>query len=197
MISWLRGEIVEKNGISVVLSVRGVGYEILVGDSLVNAVSIEQEVTFYTHMVVKQDGFELFGFESALVRNIFRKLMSVSGVGGKNALSLVSTLGGTGVLQSIQTGDAKALSRAPGIGTRVSTRIINDLEGKLDDLPIGEGLPDSEDMMTKQSAAQALVALGFTIREAHETVGGAWVKGMNLEILIRRSLQRLNLKSGN
>lgn len=193
MIGWLEGTIVEKYENTIVLGVQGVGYELIVGEVLANSVSVEQDITLFTHLIVKQDAMELYGFQSAFVRNLFRKLMQVSGVGGKNALSIVATLRGSEIIESIQFNDPKTLTRAPGIGSRVATRIVNDLEGKLNDLPVSEGLPESQDMKTKQDAMQALVSLGYSARESSEAVNGAWVSGISVEELIRRALQRLNI----
>ena len=193
MFGWLQGSVVEIGQTTIVLAVQGVGYEITVGEDLCRATAEGQNLTMFTHLVVKQDAFELYGFESVFVRNLFRKLMQVSGVGAKFALSIVSTISATEVLQSIQLNEPKVLSRAPGIGTRVANRIITDLQGKIDDLAGGEGLPESGDMKTKQDAIQALVSLGYPLRDASEAVGGAWIEGMTLEVLIRRSLQRLRI----
>lgn len=193
MFGWMHGRVVEKAESTLVLAVQDVGYELIVGEEFSNSVSIDDELSLYTHLIVKQDGMELYGFQSAFVRNLFRKLMQVSGVGGKNALSIVVTLRGSEIIESIQFNDPKTLTRAPGIGSRVATRIVNDLEGKLDDLPMDEGLPESEDMKTKQDAMQALISLGYTARDSSEAVNGAWVSGISLEELVRRALQRLNI----
>ena len=194
MLSWIKGEVVEKQSNSLVVATQGIGYEVLVGESLVASVSLGQETALFTHLIIKQDGLDLYGFEYAFERTLFRKLMQVSGVGGKNALSLVSSLQAGEIIHSIEFNDPKTLTKAAGIGTRVASRIVSDLNGKLDDLDIGEGIPESEDMKTKQDAVGALIALGYPMREAGEAVNGAWVAEISVEELIKRALQRLNIR---
>ncbi len=193
MIGSLKGEVLHKDLTTLILDVRGIGFQVVVGESLTSVVTVGQDLLLHTHLLVKQDGLDLYGFESLLVRDLFRKLMQVSGVGGKNALSLVDHLGASEIVFSIQGGDAKVLAQAPGIGMRVASRIINDLDGKLDDLQIGDGLPEANDVKIKQNAIQALTSLGYDGRTAGAAVNGSWIEGMDLEELVRRSLQRLNI----
>ena len=193
MIGWLEGKVLEVGEETLLLAVQGVGYELIVGSNVASAQSKGQEISLYTHLLIKQDGLDLYGFESILMREIFRRLMQVSSVGGKSALAIIATLSPAEIVQSIQVNDPKMLARAPGIGNRVATRIITDLNGKLDDLPIGDGTPESEDMKTKQMAIEALVTLSYTRQQAGTVVNSAWVEGISVEELIRRALQRIGI----
>ena len=193
MIGWLEGKVLEVGEETLLLAVQGVGYELIVGSNVASAQSKGQEISLYTHLLIKQDGLDLYGFESILMREIFRRLMQVSSVGGKSALAIIATLSPAEIVQSIQVNDPKMLARAPGIGNRVATRIITDLNGKLEDLPIGDGTPESEDMKTKQMAIEALVTLSYTRQQAGTVVNSAWVEGISVEELIRRALQRIGI----
>ena len=158
MIAFIRGEIVARASDHVVVDVRGVGYKVFVprhpGGDL---------VTLHTHQVVREDAQQLFGFESREELALFELLITVSGVGPKAALSLLSTSSPAQLAAAIASGDAVALSRAPGVGKKTAERLIVDLKGK-----ITRGGPEREplDMPIEDEAAAALQALGYTAAEA-------------------------------
>lgn len=158
MIALIRGEIVARAGDHVVVDVRGVGYKVFVprhpsGDL----------VTLHTHQVVREDAQQLFGFESREELALFELLITVSGVGPKAALSLLSTSSPAQLAAAIASGDAVALSRAPGVGKKTAERLIVDLKGK-----IARGGSEREPMSMPidDEAAAALQALGYTTAEA-------------------------------
>ena len=158
MIALIRGEIVARASDHVVVDVRGVGYKVFVprhpsGDL----------VTLHTHQVVREDAQQLFGFESREELALFELLITVSGVGPKAALSLLSTSSPAQLAAAIASGDAVALSRAPGVGKKTAERLIVDLKGKIQRGGVereSAGVPVDDD------AAAALLALGYTPAEA-------------------------------
>ncbi len=158
MIAYVSGEIVARGSDHVVVNVRGVGYKVFVprhpnGDSVV----------LHTHQVVREDGQFLYGFESREELALFELLISVSGVGPKAALAILSVARPTEVAAAIASGDVAALARAPGVGKRTAERLIVDLRGK-----IARGGPEREPVgvFSEDEAAAALQALGYTAAEA-------------------------------
>jgi Holliday junction DNA helicase RuvA len=158
VIALIRGEIVARASDHVVVDVRGVGYKVFVprhpgGDI----------VTLHTHQVVREDAQQLFGFETREELALFEMLISVSGVGPRAALSLLSVSTPAQLAAAIASGDASALSRAPGVGKKTAERLILDLKGK-----IARGGPDREPIgvVLEDEAAAALQALGYTPAEA-------------------------------
>ena len=165
MIALITGEVVARGADHVVVDVRGVGYKVFVprhpsGDA----------VTLHTHHVVREDAQQLFGFESREELALFEMLITVSGVGPKAALSLLSVSSPAQLASAIASGDAVALSRAPGVGKKTAERLIVDLKGKIQRGGIER---EPSDLPSDDDAAAALQALGYTPAEALAALRGA------------------------
>jgi Holliday junction DNA helicase RuvA len=165
VIAYVSGEIVARGADHVVVDVRGVGYKVFVprqpsGDT----------VALHTHHVVRDDAQQLFGFETRDELALFELLITVSGVGPRAALSLLSVSSPSAIASAIASGDAVALSRAPGVGKKTAERLIVDLRGK-----IARTGPEREPtgLLTEDEAAAALQALGYTAAEAISALRGA------------------------
>ena len=165
MIALVRGEIIARGSDHVIVDVRGVGYKVFVprhpGGDL---------VTLHTHQVIREDAQQLFGFETREELALFELLITVSGVGPKAALSLLSTSSPAQLAAAIASGDAVALSRAPGVGKKTAERLIVDLKGKIQRGGVereSAGTPVDDD-----DAAAALLALGYTLAEARGALRG-------------------------
>ncbi len=164
MIATVRGRIVGRGPDHVVVETAGVGYRIFVprqpeGD----------EVVLFTHHVVREDGQFLFGFGTHEELALFEMLVSVSGVGPRAALAILSVSRPADVASAIASGDAAALARAPGVGKKTAERLIVDLRGKI--AKIGDtGLPSAAPV--DDEAAAALQALGYTPAEAAAALRG-------------------------
>jgi Holliday junction DNA helicase RuvA len=158
VIALIRGEIVARASDHVVVDVRGVGYKVFVPRHPAGDI-----VSLHTHQVVREDAQQLFGFESREELALFEMLISVSGVGPRAALSLLSISTPAQLAAAIASGDVSALSRAPGVGKKTAERLIVDLKGK-----ISRGGPEREPVGTvlEDEAAAALQALGYTPAEA-------------------------------
>jgi Holliday junction DNA helicase RuvA len=158
VIALIRGEIVARGSDHVIVDVRGVGYKVFVPRHPAGDL-----VTLHTHQVVREDAQQLFGFESREELALFELLITVSGVGPRAALSLLSISSPAQLAAAIASGDAAALSRAPGVGKKTAERLIVDLKGK-----IARGGPDREPMglPIDDEAAAALQALGYSAAEA-------------------------------
>jgi holliday junction DNA helicase RuvA len=158
VIAYVQGEIVARGSDHVIVDVRGVGYKVFVprhpqGDA----------VTLHTHHVVRDDAQQLYGFETREELVLFEMLITVSGVGPRAALSLLSVSRPATLAAAIASGDVAALSRAPGVGKKTAERLIVDLKSK-----VARGGPEREPngMVIDDEAAAALQALGYTAPEA-------------------------------
>ena len=158
MIGAVRGSVIARGADHVVVEANGVGYKIFVPRH-----PQRDEVLLHTHHTVREDDQSLYGFETRDELSLFEMLISVSGVGPKAAMSLLTTARPAEIAAAIAAGDATALARAPGVGKKTAERLIVDLKGKVakigGDGAIGVG-PSEDD------AHAALVALGYTAAEA-------------------------------
>ncbi|MDR1069611.1 MAG: Holliday junction branch migration protein RuvA [Gracilibacteraceae bacterium] len=172
MIGFLRGKIEFLTADQVTVSVGGVGLEAGVPTRLAAGLSAGQEIVLYTVMLVREDDISLYGFGSPEEKNLFRLLISVSGVGPKVALGVLSAFAGAEVKKAIAAEDAATLTRAPGIGLKTARRLILELKGKLEDEPAdaaaGEGLPGAAG--SGDEAMESLLALGFARLEARHAL---------------------------
>ena len=156
-----------------------------------------QEVTLLTHLWVKEDGMELFGFSTEQERRCFRMLIGVSGVGPKAALSVLSATTPQNLALSIVTGDEKALTAAPGIGKKIAQRIILELKDKLAkeqssfSAQGGGAVPVSLPGDKGSEAAAALAVLGYGSQEIGLALKGVDMDALPLEEIIRQALKKM------
>ena len=176
MIASVRGEVLVRRPDHVVVESGGVGYRLTVSAETLKAVPASgKEITLHSHLVVRDDSMQLFGFASEEERDLFLHLTSVSGVGPKVAIAILS--GGTPreLLRAIAAGDAKHFQAVPGIGKRTSERVIVELREKVADelaegVPTLAGRPDDD---PRSLARDGLVGLGYTVAEAEKLLESA------------------------
>lgn len=183
MIAFLQGTVHDHGDGFIILLCNGIGYKITVPDVMMSELS--GDVSLYTHEVVREDGRELFGFPSMEALRFFWKLITVSGVGPKGAMKVVSVGSVSEVKERVMAGDVDFLSRIPGLGKKTAQKIILELKGSLADE--GSGVSVDSD------AVEALVGLGYSRRQAEEAVAG--VGGKTTEARIRGALQLLGKKT--
>ena len=203
MISRLRGIIAENNGDSVVVDVNGIGFEVLVGAQTAALLSGagSEDVTLYTYLYLREDAMVLYGFPSRDELSLFRQLITVSGIGPKGGLSLLSSLGADDLRFAILSGDAKTLSKAPGIGRKTAERLVIDLRDKMQSFPVSgtENAAEAVDTgaLTEEGTAaadavEALTALGYARLDAVKAVKQAGKDGaQDTQSLLSRSLRYL------
>lgn len=159
MIAQVRGRVVARGADHVVVDVAGLGYKVFVPRQ-----PEDGEVVLHTHQVIREDGQFLYGFASREELALFELLTSVSGVGPRAALALLSISRPADVAAAIASGDATALARAPGVGKKTAERLIVDLRSKVSGLVTGDQLPSAAPI--DDEAQAALLALGYTPAEA-------------------------------
>jgi len=168
MIGRLSGLLAEKSPPQLLIDAHGVGYEVDVPMStFYNLPALGEPVTLLTHFVVREDAQVLFGFLTHEERATFRQLVKISGVGPRTALSILSGLSVTELAQAVSLQDSGRLVKVPGIGKKTAERLLLELKGKLGaDL----GAPASRANPAQTDILQALVALGYSDREAAATL---------------------------
>jgi Holliday junction DNA helicase RuvA len=172
VIASLRGRVARVAPGSVVLEVGGVGYQLSATASACRLASdAEAEITLVTHLHVREDALQLYGFASAAERELFELLLGVSGVGPKAALAIVSGYAPDQIRRAVAGGDHALFTSIPGIGRRTAERVVIDLKDKVG-APLadvgGRAVPVDE----HTAARQALVELGMSVAEAEQALRG-------------------------
>ncbi len=199
MIAFLHGKLVDVLPTQVTVDVQGVGYQVLIPLSSFDRLPARgQEVKLLTHLAIREDAHVLYGFVSPGERDLFRLLINtVSGVGPKMALNILSGMPTTAFRAAVASGDVKSLSQISGVGRKTAERIVVELKDKVGAaLPVdatGLPRPAAPAEQAIQDAVLALVALGFKQPEAFESVRAAQaVLGVqaSVEQLVRASLRK-------
>jgi len=169
LIAHLSGTIAEKFGAgSIVIDVRGVGYEVSVSAGDFEVVALGQDAKFYTYHHVREQAEELFGFSSLAAKKLFEMLITVQGVGPKAALAILSLGDAEQVRNAIAIADSAFVQKAAGVGKKTAERVVVDLSDKVG-LPTHYGRADTPvqvELNTSDEALEALMALGYTLADA-------------------------------
>ena len=161
MITHLEGKLVEKNPTDIVIDCNGIGYFVNISLHTFSQIPDKEHIKLYTHLQVKEDSHTLYGFSTLAEREIFRLLISVSGIGSSIARTMLSSLTPKQVREGIAVGDVALIQSIKGIGAKTAQRIVIDLKDKVaKDIPQLE-ISSLEDNTTKEEALSALAVLGF------------------------------------
>ena len=181
MYAYLKGTLEEITEDAVVVEVGNIGYNVRVSATTAQGLpGIGSEVKIYTYTLVREDAFTLYGFLTKDDLEIFKKLITVNGIGPKGGLAILSVMNADALRFAIMAGDAKSIAKAPGVGNKTAERVILDLRDKisLEDTLLGLGEPvvtasaagGGADNVTKREAIEALVALGYSASDATNAV---------------------------
>lgn len=186
MISIVQGSIFAKLNDALIVMVGGVGLRVLVPQPLLKASRVGELVLLHTHLVVREDELSLIGFGTDDELDLFHKLITVSGVGPKLALGVLSNMAPDALRMAIGQEHAEMLARVPGIGKRTAAKIVLELKDKMGEVEISEGLA----ALTEADAAviDALTALGYSIVEAQRAVQALPRDVTDVEERLRRAL---------
>ena len=174
MIAHIFVVVAEKFNGAVIVDTHGVGYEINVASGDYDAVTLDQEVKFYTYHHIREQSQELFGFSSLAAKKLFELLITVQGVGPKAALAILSLGDAEAVRNAIASGDSAYVQQASGIGKKTAERVVVDLSDKVG-LPTHYGRmnePIQTELNTSDEALEALMALGYTLADATKSLEG-------------------------
>ena len=199
MYAYITGTIVEKNNEGIIIENNGIGYNIFMPKSKIDIIPDEgMEARIFTYTLVREDAFLLYGFAKREELNIFRKLISVSGIGPKGALSILSTLTVEELVIALANRDAAAISKAPGVGKKSAERLVIDLNDKVskEEIEVSiDGVDKPSDDMTSamNEAIEAMLALGFSAKISKEAVEDAAKRANNdTSSILREALKYID-----
>lgn len=200
MISYLRGRVLTTTTETVILDVNGVGYEAYCTGAVFRKLTVGAVAELYTYLQVKEDGITLFGFDNPKEKELFLKLITVSGVGPKMGISILAALSADDFALAIATADVKRLSTVKGLGKKTAEKIVLELHGKIsaaevlgasgDSLTLPTETPTAKLSALDEEAVSALMGLGFTRAESVQAVKKAHDFGATtVEEIIMKALQ--------
>ena len=200
MIAYLRGRVLTTTSETAILDVNGIGYEVYCSGGAFKKLVIGQVGELHTYLQVKEDGITLFGFADAKEKELFLKLITVSGVGPKMGISILAAMSAEEFARAIATADVKGLSKVKGLGKKTAEKIVLELHGKISAAEIldasGESVgaetaqPTAKATPQEEEAISALMGLGFTRAESAQAVKKAKDLGAKtVEEIIMKALQ--------
>lgn len=201
MIGRLTGIIIEKQPPEMLLDVQGVGYELLLPmTSFYDLPELNQQVTLFTHLVVREDAHLLFGFAQKNDRTLFRELIKTNGVGPKLALAILSAMSVNEFAYAIEREELSKLVKIPGVGKKTAERLLVELKGKFKGVAQGDFFVESRHLpslerpsvstdVSLDDAIAALIALGYKPADAEKMVKKVAKPELSSEQLIREALK--------
>ena len=201
MIAYVKGTVEDISEDNVIVDVRGLGYNVKISaGTAAKLPGMRESVKLYTYTSVREDAVQLYGFLSKNDLDIFRKCITVSGIGPKGALAILSVLDADALRFAILSGDEKAISKAPGIGARTAQRLILELKDKvrMEDTAIGQeiagGMAEAVlgDSPQRKEAVEALVSLGYGHGEAVKAVNAIeGIEQMDSGAVLKAALKKM------
>lgn len=199
MYAYIYGEIIEKEPENIVIECNHIGYNIHIAPGMVSKFpSVGQMARIYTYTSVREDAFWLYGFTSKDELALFKQLITVSGIGPKAAMGILSVMDVDTIRLAVISQDSKMLAKAPGVGAKSASRIVLELKDKIkpEDV-IGRPVEDEEDSVVstiKQEATEALVALGYTVSDAYKVLQKLDItENTRVEDVIKMALRQISL----
>ncbi len=206
MISYLKGIAIQiqtpaNNRSILILEVNGIGYELQIPQRMILEVVLNNEIQVFAHQQVREDSMSLYGFSSAAERDLFRQLISVSGVGASLAIALLDKLGLADTVSAIVTSNIQRLSTAPGVGKKTAERLALELRSKLGQWRVASGLLEALPLTSLNPTMQAevemtLLALGYSNEEIQQALqaisqDSLMVKSPNIEDWLRLAISSI------
>ncbi|HBL3391919.1 Holliday junction branch migration protein RuvA [Enterococcus faecium] len=170
MYEYLTGVVTFINPYYIVVETNGIGYQIALGNPYRYSSELNQKIKIYVHQVIREDAHLLYGFDSLEEKQLFLRLVSVSGIGPKSALAIMASEDHSGLIQAVESSDVTYLTKFPGVGKKTAQQMILDLKGKFGELSIDTPFSLFDEANTKDATAlseamEALSALGYSDRE--------------------------------
>ena len=199
MIGRLSGRLVAKQAAELLLDVQGVGYEVMVPLSLLTQLpELGEPLILHTHLQVREDAHQLYGFAQTKERQLFRLLIKVNGVGPKLALAVLSAMQVDHFVSLVEQQDVSALVRLPGVGKKTAERLVIEMRDRLKGWSSETKVAGSSttvvaepQVLAEQDAQAALVSLGYSTAETQRVLNKLRGQGLSSEDLIRQALQQL------
>lgn len=198
MIGYLRGRVLYKNLNTILLDVNGVGYEVFCSTSAAENLTLHKEGEVFVYTQVKEDAITLYGFSSLEERSFFTKLISVSGIGCKMGIGILSAMQLQEIVIAIASADSKTLSKIKGLGKKTAERLILELREKIqiEQGQVVESMPENLSNIAlssmEEDAILGLIGLGYTKNESMQAVQKAKAHGATtIDAIIKKALQSM------
>ncbi|WP_281542335.1 Holliday junction branch migration protein RuvA [Maribacter aestuarii] len=193
MIHHLKGKLVEKNPTHVIIECGGVGYFVNISLHTFSKISDGESISLFTHLQIKEDSHTLFGFAEKSEREIFRLLLSVSGIGSSTARTMLSSMSPAQIRDAIANGDVPSIQSIKGIGAKTAQRVILDLKDKVLKVYDIDEVSPTPNNTNKDEALSALEVLGFARRQAEKVVDKVISQDSSLSVenIIKLALKNL------
>jgi len=193
MITQIRGRLVEKNPTYVVVDCNGVGYLLHISLNTFSSLTSDENIVLYTHLSIREDAHTLYGFINKTEREVFRLLVSVSGVGPSTARTMLSSMSSEEIQQAIASEDVKLIQSVKGIGAKTAQRVIVDLKDKILKTFDLDEVSVVQNNTNKEEALSALEVLGFARKQADKVVSNLLKETpeATVEQLIKQALKNL------
>ncbi len=193
MITQIKGRLIEKNPTYVVVDCNGIGYLLNISFNTFSMLPNDENILLYTHLAIREDAHTLYGFINKMEREMFRLLISVSGVGASTARTMLSSMTAEEIQQAIASEDAKVIQSAKGIGAKTAQRLIVDLKDKVLKIFEIDEVSVTESNTNKDETLSALEVLGFARKQSEKVVVKILKEtpDASVEQLIKQALKKL------
>lgn len=201
MYAYIKGELAETNPDHIVIEAGGIGYQVFIsGQTFEYLPAVGEEIKVYTYLYLREDAMILYGFLTKDDLELFKLLISVSGIGPKGGLAILSALSADDLRFAVLSGDSKAISKAPGVGAKTAQRVILELKDKMSLEDAFE--KKSEHVQTlkfpegqvRNGAVMALTALGYSSAESLKAVSAVEItEEMDVEAVLKAALKHMSL----
>lgn len=189
MIGRIKGILIDKKAPDVLIDVNGVYYEVQMPmSSIYELPNLNEIVIIQTHLIIREDAHLLFGFITEEEKNMFKELIKVNGVGAKLALNILSTMSIQEFINAIQNSDITSLTKIPKVGKKMAERLLIEISDKFDNLLVeNKNIHNS----IKEDSINALVSLGYNIKQASDMIDNIYNEGSSSEELIKEALKKM------
>ena len=170
MLEYITGKVSELSPTFLIIENNGIGYFVKISLNCYSKIGESNEVKIFIHEVIREDTYDLYGFAEKEEREIYRKLISVSGVGPNTALVMISSLSTSEIITAISTGDVNTIKSVKGIGLKTAQRVIVDLKDKIGNMSENIELFDNKGNTIKEESLSALIMLGFNKKQAEKAI---------------------------
>ena len=195
MLGYVKGKLAEKDLTFAIVDVNGIGFKIFTSLYSLDSVNVGDDVTFHTYLYIKEGIMDLYGFATKEELKLFELLISVSGVGAKGAIAILSVGSPSKIAVAIATSDINLIKSASGIGPKIAQRIALELKDKISNEELSHGIVQDDVPViskgAKNEAVSALMVLGYSKSEAEKAVSGAKCDSDDVEEIIKAALKAL------
>ncbi len=198
MYAYIYGEIIEKEPENIVIECNQIGYNIHIAPGMLSRFpAVGQMARIYTYTSVREDAFWLYGFMSKEELSLFKLLITVSGIGPKGAMGILSVMDADTLRMAVISQDVKMIAKAPGVGAKSASRIVLELKDKIKPEDVIGSVADEESSVTatiRQEATEALVSLGYTVSDAYRVLQKIEInEDTRIENVIKTALRNISL----